>query len=224
MAVPGYQCLVRRSGSSTAASAEACELVSGTTYRITAAAKRCVDPDVAWSVADGATTLAYSAISSADLVNGEFTLASGPATSVFFTGSYLPLTTSAEVVTEARSFSLSLSRDLLDVTVFAGTSNLHAAVRSRTAGLKDVSLEVESIASHSDLYVFENYKNDGTRLVAEIYQGADGSERFRGYCFVESVEKSGDVGDLIPTTITFKIAATRDSNGFIGTYNFKAQP
>lgn len=226
MPVLGYQCLVRKSGTTTAVVDEPCELVSGTTFRITASAKRCVDPDVSWFLEADAVAIPADDVLSADLVNGEFTLSGdvSPSAVITFSGSFLPLTTTAEVLTEAKSFSLGLSTELADTTVFTGTSNMHAGLRRRLATLKDVSLEVESIASHSDLFVLQNYKDNATRVVTEIYFGADGTERFRGYCFIDNIDRSGDVGDLISTAITFKIASTRDANGFLASYNFKAQP
>lgn len=223
MAIQGYSCLLRRSGASTAVTDEAVSQVTGTTYRITAEARRCIDPDVTWVLEDDNVAIAYSAIVSVDYAHGVFVLAAPPGGAVTFTGSYLPLTTSAEVIVDARSFGLNESTDLLDTTVMAGTTSLHAAVRRRVTGLKDAELTVESIAApsaHSALYTL---MQSGDPVVTEVFFGTDAAPRFRGFCKLDGIEVSGDVGDLIVANLSFKIAAIRNAaSGFVASYSYRS--
>jgi hypothetical protein len=223
MAVPGFAAQVRRSGTSTSTTDEACEQVSGNLYQVTNAARRVIDPTVAWHFKDDGATVPYADIVSLDYVNGQVLLSGAPVGDVEFNGSFLPLTTSSEVVAEARSYTLSESTDLLDTTVFAGSTE--ALLHSRMASLKDASIEVESIASVASLATLETYKNAGTPVVVEIYQGSTGAQRFRGFCLVETIERSGEVAGLIQSSISFKISAIRnETSGLVASYAYKTQP
>jgi len=231
MPVAGYACLVRKSGTSTAVTAEPIALVAGltpgsVTFRITDSAKRVIDPNVDFCFQNGTTTLAYSTIASLDYMNGIVVFtgaqAGGSVTSLSFYGNYLPITTSSDVIMEATSFKLSDSTNLLGTDVFTGGS---INVRRRLAGLKDVSLDVESLATDADLSTLETAQQNGTNVVTEVYFGDVNTPRFRGICLVESVEESAAVDGLKQISLAFKIAAVRNATaGQVAGYAFKAQP
>lgn len=229
-AVAGYTCLVRKSGTSTAVTTEPVSILAGGSsliFRITSAAKRVIDPEVDWSFVNGATTIAYTAIGALDYMNGEVTFlaaqSAGSVTSLHFNGSYLPITTSSDLILDSRSFKLSESADLLDTTVFTGTPTLN--IHSRLAALKDVSLDVESLAKDSDLIQLASTFQGGAPVVTEVYFGSDTAPRFRGICLISNIDEDGSVEGLVKTNLGFKIAAIRNATaGLVAGYTFKAQP
>lgn len=230
MANAGYSCLVRRSGTSTNVADEPLSiLASGGSvgFRITSAARRVIDPEVDFHFKNGTATLAYTDIAALDYMNGEVTFraaqAAGSVTSLSFSGNYLPITTASEWILDSRSFSLSDSVDLLATDVFTGTTAI--ATRKRLPGLKDFSLEVESLATDADLVVLQNALTNGTRLVTEVYFGSDAIPRFRGLCLVENIDRGSQVDALTVTNMTFKSAAVRNATAnLVASYTYKAQP
>jgi hypothetical protein len=224
MARAGYLALVRKGGFPTAITGEACELVSGSVnFRITSAARRVIDPNTAWHLKVGAATLAYTGIVDVNFVSGEIQLAAHTnGSALTFSGNYIPITTSSDLVLEARDFQLSDSTNLLDSTVFTGTTD---RTRKRTAGLDDVDFTVETIASRRDLASLSTMKFNGDSVVVEVYFGNASDPRFRGFCRIESIETSGNVDDLLSTSVGFKIAAVRHGeSGQVATYDFTIQP
>ena len=222
--IAGYTCLVRRSGTSTTVSGEACTNTTGNTFRITAAAKRVIDPNMPLNFQDGGATVSFSLISSLDFLNGVVTFATPRGGAITFNGNFLPITTSSEVFLESKSYKLGLKKDLLGTDVFSGTTSLIA--RRRIAGLEDVQLDVESLAQPADLLVLDTAKDNGTVLVTEVYFGADTTPRFRGFCLVENVDRSATVDGLVMTNVTFKIASqTNTTTGLTAGYTINvAQP
>lgn len=227
----GFGCLVRKSGVSTAITTEVCSIfaASSTKFQITDSTHRVIDPQVNFHFKDGTTTLAYSTISSLDYVNGQVVfaspLASNTALSLSFSGSYLPITTSSDVILETKSFKLSQSRDLLDTTVFAGTTGGAANIHKRLAALEDVSLSVHSIAQPSELGTLASTQFAGAPVVVEVFFGDVTANRFRGFCQIESIERSEEVAGMLETDINFKIAAILNENaGLVAGYAHKVQP
>ncbi len=221
MTIAGFSCLVRRSGTPTAIATEACSLVTGSQYQITASARRVVDPEALWHLKDGTTTLAYSAISAVDFLSGKFTLVAPPSGALTFSGTYLPISGASEVFAEAKSFTINESNDLLDTSVFAGTTSVHASVRRKVVGIKDVSVSVESVASAPDLEVLTTTQNLGTTALVEVFFGSTAVPRFRGLCKIESIERNGSVDGLIETSVSFSIAQQRhDESGFVAGYTY----
>lgn len=207
MAIAGYKVRLRKSGDSTPVTAEAMTSISATRFQVTTAARRCLDPDVAITVYDGVTPVTPVTI---EFEFGFITLPSAPGGAVTFNGSYRPLTTDAQDIAEGTQVSLSLSRDLLDTTVFGA-----AGVRSRLAGLKDAEIAIDVISSpaaYSSMY-FE-YAS-GAQLCLEIDpDGASGSnEALRAWGKIASLERSASVDGLIESSLSFQVSATRGAAG-----------
>jgi hypothetical protein len=225
MARAGYLALIRKSGLSTAIANEPTTIASGSSvlFQITDKSRRVIDPNQPWHVKVNTTTQAYSALADVNFVSGEITFAApASANSVTFSGNYLPITTASDLILEARSFDLSDSVDLLDTTVFTGTTN---RTRKRIAGLNDVDFSVETIASRTDLSSLYSAKFGGDSIVVEVYFGDASDPRFRGFCRIENIEVSGGVEDLLSHNIGFKIAAVRHGDsGQVATYDFTIQP
>lgn len=224
MPAAGYSCLVRKSGVTTAITAEACSLVTGSvTFQITTAARRVIDPTVNFNFQDGGATIAYTGISSLDYLNGRVVFSAPPTGAVTFNGSFLPITTSSDLILESRSFNLGQSVDLLDTTVFTGSSTDY--VHKRIPALKDVSLDVESIATRADLATLTSAQFAGAPMVTEVFFGDATIPRFRGFMQVEDVGTTAAVDGLLTTNITFKAAAIlNETANKVAGFTFLAQP
>ena len=216
MAIAGYQVRFRKSGDSTAMSAEATTSLGGNSYQITTAARRCVNPDAAFSVLDSGVTLDYSGVASVNWAFGIFTLGSAPGGAVTVNGEYFPLTTSSEDVAEGVGFTVSMNTDLLDTTVWGQD------VRSRVAALKDVEVSLNVISSRSAYSSAYAAFANGTRLCMEFDpdRSTSANEVFRIFGKLDSVELTGAVEGRVESTITFKVDASKNSNGFIPGYHW----
>lgn len=197
-------------------SAEATTSLGGNSYQITSAARRCVNPDADFSVLDTGATVAYSGIASVNWAFGIFTLGSAPGGAVTVNGEYFPLTTSSEDVAEGKSFSVSLNTDLLDTTVWG--NEFH----TRLAGLKDAEVSLSVISSPTAYSAAYSAYENGTRLCLEFDpdRSTSSNEVFRIFGRLDSVERTGAVEGLIESTITFKVDASKNSNGFIPGYHW----
>lgn len=242
MAQAGYTCVVRKSGATAIIAAEPMQVIpAGTSYgpfplpspnstvfRITTAARRCIDSSTVFNLKTGTGTVLYSDIIAADFVNGEFTLSgatAGNATSLTFNGNFLPITTSSDFVPETKSFSLTNNVDLLETTVMASTVT-GQFFHMRTYGLKDTMLTVNVIADGIKLGDLYTAMFNGAPLVIEIYFGNDAIPRFRGQCLVESISPKAQVDGLVETDISFKISASNSvSAPLLSTgFSYKGQP
>jgi Phage tail tube protein len=215
MAIAGYKVRLRKSGDSTAITAEAMTALSSTAFQITTSARRCLDPYTALHFIDsGTTTLTASTI---QFEFGVAHFAAPSAGAVTFYGSYLPLTTSAEDVPSGTQFSLSLTRDLLDTTVFGS-----AGVRSRIAGLKDAQVSIDMISSPAEYSSMWSLYEAGTSLCLEIDpDGAEGSgEVLRAFGKIESMERSATVDGLVETALSFAVAANFGPSGYAPGYSW----
>src|SRR4051812_9843924 len=90
-----YATTVEITGTSTAIVAEACALVTGTTYQITNTARRVLDPAVAVTVKDGGVAIPAANVD-IDYLFGKFTLTAPPGGAVTVDASYLPALPLAE--------------------------------------------------------------------------------------------------------------------------------
>lgn len=230
MAYAGYSVLLRKSGTTAAVTTEPVSIVANgasTTFRITAAAKRVIDPQVDFHFKNGTATIAYSTIVAIDFLNGEVTFsgaqAAGSVTSLSFSGSYLPITTSSDVILNSRNYKLSTSVDLLDTTVFTGSTVQFT--HSRIPALKDFSLSVESISTASELSTLIDAQVNGTPMVTEVFYGDAAVARFRGFCLVESIDFDEAVDGLQTVGLNFKAAAiSNDTAGQAAGFTVKIQP
>lgn len=242
MAQAGYTCVVRKSGATATIAAEPMQIIpAGTSYgpfplpstnstvfRVTLAARRCIDSSTVFNIKTGTGTVLYSDIVAADFLNGEFTLSgatAGNATSLTFNGNFLPITTSSDFVPETKSFSLSNSVDLLDTTVMASAA-CGQFFHMRTYGLKDAMLTVNVIADALKLGDLYTAMFNGAPLVTEIYFGNDAIPRFRGQCLVESINAKAQVDGRIETDINFKIHASNSVSAPVlsTSFSYKGQP
>lgn len=214
MAIAGYKVRLRKSGDSTAVTGEAATSLTATSFQITSSARRCIDPYVAMTWYDGVTPITPTTV---QFEFGIAHFASAPAGSVTFDGAYLPLTTSSEDVPSGTQFSLSLSRDLLDTTVFGS-----AGVRSRMAGLKDAQVSISMISTPAEYSSMWMLYEAGTSLCLEIDpDGATGSQEvLRAFGKIESMERSASVDGLVETDLSFSVAANFGPSGYAPGYSW----
>lgn len=204
--------MVRRGGTPTLMTSEPVSLLSGSTYRITAPARRCVDPNSLSFSTSPAT--AVNLISGADFLFGEFTVSAGTLASV--TAYYIPLGT-PEVLAEVKSFSLSETTEMLDRTVFLSGVPL----RRKIPGLADATISLELLVDNTDLPALQDIYQDGEEVLLEINTGA--VEFFRAWGHIESIERSGSVDGLIEATVNWTLSAQRNAQtGQIVGYSEKA--
>ena len=233
MAAPGFSCLVRKGGTPTVISLEPLSHVTAaqggtasSTFRITDSAKRLIDPEAGFNLRFSAATGVFGTdYTNVDFLTGTFTIVGAySAASLTFGGSYIPITTTSDLMLDSKSFNLNLSTNLIDTTVFTGTTQL--AVVKRLPGLQDVSLQVTSLASKEELSTLQTAHENGTKVVTEVLMGdASTSKRFRGLCQIESIETSGSADGTAEVNLQFKIAAVKNTQtGLVPGYVFTIQP
>jgi hypothetical protein len=196
----GYVATLKISGTPTTMTGEACSLVSGKTYKITAATKNIIDPNSPVTVLDNAVAVSPSNIDNIDYLWGQVTFVSSytPAGPITITGKYLPSTT----IARANGFTLTMTQDAIDDTDFdnAQASNGH---RAYIGGLRTVSLALNGIFSGSN-----NWRTllEGRSLVViELCPDGGGLSVARGFYKTTQVTQSGNVGAQEAATATFPL-------------------
>jgi hypothetical protein len=201
MPLAGYQAVIRRAVGPTTATSLGTTLVSGTTYRITTASTRVVDPTQTWCITVNAVTITPASVS-ADLLFGEFTIPT-PVTTPVFVGSYLSLdlTSGVDTVQEVKSHSIEDTREILDVTVYtAGTRPF----KKKTLGLRDVSWSMDMLTGSTNTSYLATSMFNGSRVFVDMKNSA--SVHFRALGFVEKMSNNTEVAGLVETTVDFKVS------------------
>lgn len=201
MAIAGYNCAVKLPGAPVPVTAEATGSADGGTgavWQITNAARRVLDPasPVAVSVDGGAIMPDDFTV---DYLFGKVMLnAAAPGSVVTVSASYLPMLTLAE----ARDFSVSCARDVLDRTTF-GT-----VARRKMSGLKDCSGSVghlmtglEDVDAGAGVVKPFSFFADGTPLILELYLGA---KTWRGWVVFDGDEHTSSFDGLVEGSISFQ--------------------
>lgn len=212
MAVAGFKCKIRRGGTPTAMLAEPMTNVAASRFQVTLGSRRCLDPNQPFHFADSVGTIPYGDISAVVFEFGEATLptATGPVT---VTGSFIPLGV-ADIVAEAKSFTLSETSDMLDKTVFLDGVPL----RRRQPGLADASLSLELFVNPTDMPTLRAAYEAGDLMLFEVESGA--TAVFRGWGLIETLERSGSVDGLIEASVSWQLSAQREpKTGFVAGYS-----
>lgn len=209
MAVAAHQTTVDTVGASTVFTAEAFSVLSGNTWQIDDTSKRIWDPDTALTFRDSGAVDITSDVVSKDYLLGTVTFGSSH-TPGDGTGAYLPAVT----VAEAREFTINLTKDLPDTTVFGDT------VRKRTTALGDANGSIGSLDDTSDALFGSTSLSDlwenGTPFVLSIRPGG-GGDYIRLWALFPGVDLGASVDDLVNATLSFELAGRTASDGtFIG--------
>jgi hypothetical protein len=201
-----HRSVIKFSGTSTLMSSEPMSLVSGLTYRVTAAGRRVLDPLQPVEVrADG--ILVPATDYSLSYLFGTVTFAAAPAAPVTITANFLPMWPLAA----ARSFSIQCSRAALDNTPMG-----ELGARSKQMGLIDAQVSVghldeDTFADDFDtgtgvLRFWDIWEADAPKLV-EIRPGGDAIEVFRGWFILPSLSADAELDGLVETSIDLELAA-----------------
>ena len=204
MARAGFQCAIRRGGIPTTMTAEACTTLSSTSFQVTSSARRCIDPSFPWHITVSGATLAYTNVTTFDFLFGQFTVTSPLAAAPTLTGTFIPLTTASEFVSEVKGHSLTESSELLDTTVYTSTSPF----RRRISGLADASLSLDMLLNPNDMARLATLSATGSDVFVEVNSGF--SPLFRGVGKITSIERSASVDGLVEATVEWVLSASRD--------------
>lgn len=203
----GYLAEIYKTGTPTAMSDEAMELVAGKTYQVTASAKRCFDRNAALAFEDGGTPITSGNIESIDYLFGQVTFASGytPTGAITVDGNYLPM---ANIGT-AKEFTLTQTAQTIDETDFA-TAQGNSGHRVFGYGLKTVALELKGIFNATN--AFRALLASRAEVIIEINPDGNDLSRCRGFFRPMQTGQSGDVGDLESETINFNLSVPDDES------------
>jgi hypothetical protein len=202
MPIAAHTCILKYGAGSYFATGSGTTLITGTTYRVTIAANRVIDPSVAVVVKDGGTPIATSGFT-VDYLKGEVTLTSPPAGVVTMDFKNL----SMQPALEAKEFSISLVRDELETTVFQDT------VKTYILGLKGGGGTIGSLDVLSTNFLnllgqtesIETVWDGDKRMVMEIALSPTTTRIFRAFVKVPSLDLSGARDGLIEGSFPFTI-------------------
>ena len=193
MPIRGYKALVKAQSSAVAMTNEATTMSGGDTiYTITNAAKRTLDIDTPVIVKVGGFPVTTGFV--IDYLSGVIIFATAASRTVTVSGSYVVLST----ITEAKGFSVTITRDALDTTRFQQEfKEFEAGLLSGTANLTNNYL-VNS--------AFFAILIAGSRKVIEYYPNDDLTP-IRFYGVITNSEVIAPVDGIIEETISFQITS-----------------
>ena len=211
---------VKLDGTPVSFTAEAMSLVSGKTYRVTNAIKRCFDPNTALEIRDNGVAVAPANIEAIDYLHGLviFAAAYTPTTPITaHAGSYVPFVT----LGTAESFSVEISAEALPKSVFGNAAKRYAR------GLADFTGNIGLISFLDDNVGVEaleaSFAAGNARIVSiEIVQDgttlANGGLVFRGRVNLSSAETSADPAALVKTPIDLEGSPVASVTGVSGSW------
>lgn len=201
MGTAGYNTTVKKGGTATAFTTEACGNVSGNQFQITDTAKRIWDRATLPTFYEDAVPIASSDVSDIDYFTGKVTFATSKSGAVTVTGKYIPVTAIAGV----DSVSVSLGGAVHDDTPFNS-----AGFHTRLYGLRDVSVNLGRFDDLSkDLY---NLLLNRTIVLLEVQPGNSGAY-MRGWFYMESNNINTEVDGVVKTDVVLQLDANDDSIG-----------
>lgn len=197
--VAGYVALLKKGGTPTSMTGEACSLVSGKTYRVTATTKRVFSYANALTVLDNGIDHTAD-VQSIDYLAGTVTFKSaytvtGPVT---VTGYYIPM---AEIA-KGRTFTVTQTAAEIDTTDYA-TARSNGGNRTFDPGLRTVTLEIGGIYDVANAWAAQ-LASRGIVYV-EIAPANDAETIFRGFFKLTNQRQSGDVGALEEENLSFNL-------------------
>ena len=195
----GYQVVIKQTGDPVVMTTEAMTLVSGKTYRVTAATKCQFDYATPPTVYDNGVNHTAD-VQSINYLFGTVTFKSaytvtGPVT---VTGKYVP----SSQICAMNKFSLSQNADSVDNTDLC-VVQANGGMKQYQLGLKNVSLELSCFykSTSTFLSVLEARKP----IILEINPDGGGATVARGFFVLSSDKESGKVGALEDEAVTAKL-------------------
>lgn len=202
----GYQATIKKTGTTTAFTAEAATLVTGKTYQITDVTKRIWDRTVPVVVKDNAVTVSAANILSIDYLYGIVVFVSGYTVTgpVTLGGSYL----ATAIIGCTNSYTLTQKANAIDITCMSDAQG-NGGNRVFSYGLKTVQLELKGIKRTSDDFVA--LITGRAEVIVEINPDGAAKSVARGYFKPMSTDQSGKVGDTEDMTLTFDLSVPDNS-------------
>lgn len=211
MALAGYTCSVKVSGTATALSGEATDLSAlNAVATITDKSKRVIDPSALVYVYDNGNLQTVGTYT-VDYLFGVITKNTGSFTGpVVVTGYYLPILT----IASATGFSLSFTANLLDESLFnSSTSHRRKmtgllSMSGSISGLDDLRTDVDPGGATQT--VLADFLAGTTRLLSVVFNDANATA-IRCWAKFKALKEDAAVDDLIKVTLEFD--ATAEKNG-----------
>lgn len=199
--VAGYVAKILQSGTSTAMASEACALVSGKTYKISAAAKQVIDFNSTITVKDGAADVTAQVLN-IDYLFGMITFKPTYTVvdSITVTGNYLPMA----VLARGNSFTLSQSTSEQDNT-FYETAQANNGFRDFDYGIHKVSLDVGRLIQTTAHSLLASLKANSVIIIELAPSGDNTKVAYRGFFQLSSDQESGNNGESEKESVKFDL-------------------
>lgn len=199
--VAGYNAIIKKGGTPTAMTGEACSLVSTRVYQITASAKRIISTTAALTVLDNGVDHTVDVLS-IDYLTGKITFKStytvtGPVT---VTGTYLPMT----AITNARSFTLTQTSAPVDQSSY-DTAQANSGHRVWAGGLKTVGLQLGGIFNATNAYLTTLLARAIVYVEIDLDASNPGTSVFRGLFKMANQVRAGQQGALEEENLQFNL-------------------
>lgn len=203
----GYQATVKQVGSSTAMTAEACTLISGKQYQITAAAHQIMDRSAVPTVYDNGIDHTAD-VDTIDFLFGLINFKSsytvtGPVT---VTGKYFPTASLGSI----QGFTLNMTTAPIDTTDYA-TAQSNGGYSTYIPGLQSVSLDLPGVYHLSN--GMAALLQSRAEVIIEISPDGGGLSKCRGFFRPVDDKQSGNVGALEQETVTFSLSVPVQASG-----------
>lgn len=198
----GYIVSLLKGGTPTTMTAEPMSLVSGKTYRITAATKRIIDVLTAVTVKGNGVAISASNIESIDFLFGTVTFISAytPTTPITMDGKYIPTT----AIAGARSFNLTQTMNPINDSDIPTVKANGGYATFNAEGLRTVSLEVGGIFKTTN--AFRTALANRENVYVSINPDNADLSTARGLFKIGSQGQSGDVGALEEETVNLNLS------------------
>lgn len=205
----GYQATVKKVGTSTTFTTQACTLVSGKIYQINDTTKRIWDRSAAVTVYDNAIDHTAD-VESIDFLFGKVTFKStytvtGPVT---VSGKSFPVSSLGSI----RGFTLTQTSEVKDTTTYA-VAQSNGGYKTGEPGLRTVSIELPGV--YDAINGLAALLEARSEVIIEINpdgNGATGSIA-RGFFRATKQSQQGNVGALEEENVTFNLSVPIQSSG-----------
>lgn len=214
-AIAAYNTLVKLSGTPTSVTGEACS-GSGTTWQITSASKRVLDPSVTPDWYDNGVAIVTGDIVSVNYLTGTVVFTGSKTGPITVDATYLPMLT----IAQARSVDVTVTSDDLDTSVFG------SQWKTRIQGLKEAKGKLESLdLMNTDIdpgagsQTLQDIFTNGTQVVLEVLPDGTTTNPMLFWSVLLTTEEASAVDALVVNTAEFSSVAITALDGTIVTFN-----
>lgn len=208
MPLAAHKCVLKYWGAGTSGPfgtvGDTLTLISGTTYGISGTRKNSVIAPGTITVFDGGVSIGTAF--TVDHLAGQFTLNSAPAGAVTANFNYLGSTTAFEV----REFSINLTRDELEDTIFGDNDKSYLmGLKGGTGTISglDILTSQWNVAVPGYEQSIESTHNLNQRFVIDVQFDATSRRTFRAIVDIPSLDLSGARDGLVEGSFPFTISS-----------------